>query len=106
MAGRRGRGAGGPAALARLADEGVATFEVTAIDRDGGLSGPDLALLERLVRLDRGRIIASGGIRSIEDLLAVRAIGCTGAIVGRALYEGSLDLAAALAALAADEPGD
>lgn len=87
-------------ALARLADEGIATFEVTAINRDGGLSGPDLALLERLVRLDRGRIIASGGIRSIDDLLAVRAIGCTGAIVGRALYEGRLDLEAAVATMA------
>jgi len=86
-------------ALAHLADEGVTLFEVTAIDRDGGLGGPDLTLLERLVRLERGRIIASGGIRSIEDLLAVRSLGCTGAIVGRALYEGSLDLRAAIAAL-------
>jgi phosphoribosylformimino-5-aminoimidazole carboxamide ribotide isomerase len=86
-------------ALARLADEGVATFEVTAIARDGSMAGPDLELLERLVRLGRGRIIASGGIRSIEDLLAVRAIGCVGAIVGRALYDGSLDLGAAVIAL-------
>jgi phosphoribosylformimino-5-aminoimidazole carboxamide ribotide isomerase len=86
-------------ALGRLADEGVVTFEVTAIARDGGLAGPDQALLERLVRLDRGRIIASGGIRSIDDLLAVRGLGCAGAIVGRALYEGGLDLAAAVAAL-------
>ena len=88
----------GPA-LVRLADEGVTVFEVTAIDRDGGLRGPDLALLEGLVRLERGRIIASGGIRSIDDLLAVRTLGCTGAIVGRALYDGSLDLRAAIAAL-------
>lgn len=86
-------------ALTRLAGDGVATFEVTAIARDGGLGGPDLELLERLVRLRRGRIIASGGIRSVEDLLAVRSLGCSGAIVGRALYDGSLDLAAALAAI-------
>ena len=86
-------------ALARLADEGVATFEVTAIARDGSMAGPDLELLERLVRLGRRRIIASGGIRSIDDLLAVRAIGCIGAIVGRALYDGSLDLGAAVIAL-------
>jgi len=87
-------------ALARLSDGGVTTFEVTAIDRDGGLGGPHLDLLEGLVTLDRGRIIASGGIRSVEDLLALRAIGCAGAIVGRALYDGSLDLGAALGALA------
>jgi phosphoribosylformimino-5-aminoimidazole carboxamide ribotide isomerase len=86
-------------ALTRLAGDGVATFEVTAIARDGGLGGPDLELLERLVRLQRGRIIASGGIRSVEDLLAVRSLGCSGAIVGRALYDGSLDLAAAIAAV-------
>jgi phosphoribosylformimino-5-aminoimidazole carboxamide ribonucleotide (ProFAR) isomerase len=86
------------AALARLAGEGVATFEVTAIDRDGGLGGPDLELLSRLVDLDLGRIIASGGIRSVDDLLAVRSLGCSGAIVGRALYDGSLDLAASIAA--------
>jgi phosphoribosylformimino-5-aminoimidazole carboxamide ribotide isomerase len=87
-------------ALARLADGGVTTFEVTAIDRDGSLGGPDLELLGQLVALGRGRIIASGGIRSVEDLLAVRALGCAGAIVGRALYDGSLDLRAAVAALA------
>ena len=92
-------------ALARLADEGVTTFEVTSIERDGGLGGPGLELLERLVRLERGSIIASGGIRSIDDLLAVRAIGCTGAIVGRAIYEGGLDLGQAIRAMAGPAPG-
>jgi phosphoribosylformimino-5-aminoimidazole carboxamide ribotide isomerase len=60
-------------ALATLADAGVTTFEVTAIDR--------------------GAIIASAGIASVADLAAVRSIGCAGAIVGRALYDGSLSLA-------------
>lgn len=95
-------------AVARLADAGIATFEVTAIDRDGLLGGPDLALLGELVSLGRGAIVASGGVASIGDLLATRAAGCTGAIVGRALYEGRLDLAAAAARLAAgdtDRPG-
>ncbi len=82
--------------LLALADEGVTTFEATAIDRDGLLGGPDLDLLDRLVRLDRGRVIASGGIASLHDLRAVQAIGCAGAIIGRALYEGRIDLAAAL----------
>ena len=88
------------AALARLAGEGVTLFAVTAIERDGGLGGPDLELLAGLVGLGAGRIIASGGIRSVEDLLAVRSLGCAGAIVGRALYDGSLDLGAVLGALA------
>jgi phosphoribosylformimino-5-aminoimidazole carboxamide ribotide isomerase len=84
-------------AIERLADAGVITFEVTAINRDGLLGGPDLALYERLVGLGRGSVVASGGIASIEDLLAVRALGCAGAIVGRAIYEGRFELAEALA---------
>jgi phosphoribosylformimino-5-aminoimidazole carboxamide ribotide isomerase len=83
-----------------LADVGAETFEVTAIERDGLLGGPDLRFLERLVRLGRGRIIASGGIRSPFDLRAVHAIGCTGAIVGRALYEGTMTVGAAVRAIA------
>lgn len=81
-------------AVGMLAAAGVTTFEVTAIDRDGLLEGPDLALLRSLVALRQGRIIASGGIASIKDVIAVHAIGCEGAIVGRAIYEGRIDLGA------------
>jgi phosphoribosylformimino-5-aminoimidazole carboxamide ribotide isomerase len=83
-------------ALIALADEGVTTFEATAIDRDGLLGGPDLELLSKLVGLGRGAVIASGGIATLDDIRVVRSIGCTGAIVGRALYEGRMDLAEAL----------
>ena len=79
-------------ALEMLAASGVDTFEVTAIDRDGLMGGPDVALLRSLVRLGRGRIIASGGISSLEDVLAVQAAGCAGAIIGRAIYEGRIDV--------------
>ena len=85
-------------ALTRLADVGIRTFEVTAIDRDGTLEGPDLALLANLVRRGCGAIIASAGIVRAADITAVRALGCAGAIVGRALYEGRLSLEDALAA--------
>jgi phosphoribosylformimino-5-aminoimidazole carboxamide ribotide isomerase len=90
--------AGRPAAdaIAALADVGVTTFEVTAIDRDGLLGGPDLGMYERLVRLGRGDIVASGGISSLADLRALQTLGCAGAILGRALYEGRLDLTEAL----------
>ena len=87
-------------AIRRLADVGLETFEVTAIERDGLLEGPNLGLYQRLIRLDRGAIIASGGIATLCDLQAVGRIGCTGAIVGRALYEGWLDMADALAVMA------
>lgn len=84
------------AALRALADAGMVTFEVTAIERDGRLEGPDLALLRGLVELGRGDIVASGGIGTLDDLRRVRDLGCCGAIVGRALYEGRLDLGEAI----------
>ena len=79
-------------ALERIADEGARTFEVTSIRRDGLLRGPDFALLHRLITLDRGAIIASGGISSVDDLRILRDQGCAGAIIGRALYENHLSL--------------
>lgn len=82
-------------AFTALADHGARTFEVTAIERDGLLQGPDVELLRGMVALGRGEIVASAGISSIAELEAVRAIGCAGAIVGRAIYEGRLDLAEA-----------
>jgi phosphoribosylformimino-5-aminoimidazole carboxamide ribotide isomerase len=88
-------------AVAMLADVGVTTFEVTAIDRDGLLNGPDLALLGSLVNLRRGRVIASGGVSSVDDVVAVHAAGCDGAIVGRALYEGRVELSALVEAVRA-----
>jgi phosphoribosylformimino-5-aminoimidazole carboxamide ribotide isomerase len=75
---------------------GVTTFEATAIERDGTREGPDLRLYERLVALREGAIIASAGIGSLEDLEAVRSAGCVGAILGRAVYDGRLDLTSAL----------
>ena len=100
--GWRAGAAGLPAAeaITMLADAGITTFEVTAIDRDGLLAGPDLDLMGALVSMARGGIIASGGIASIEDVLALRAAGCAGAIVGRALYEGQIELRALVSALA------
>jgi phosphoribosylformimino-5-aminoimidazole carboxamide ribotide isomerase len=87
------------AAIATLGSAGIRMFVVTAIDRDGLLGGPDLVLLDRMVGLTDADVIASGGIATIDDLFALRAIGCSGAIVGRALYDGRIDLAEALAAV-------
>ena len=87
-------------AFLRLADVGVTTFGVTAIERDGLLRGPDVPLYQRLVSLHAATVIASAGIASLDDLRRLRDAGCAGAIVGRALYEGRLDLQEALLALA------
>ena len=84
-------------AIERLADVGVETFEVTAIDHDGLLAGPDRALYERVVGLGLGAVIGSGGISTVDDLRALRGIGCAGAIIGRALYDGRFSLVEAIA---------
>jgi phosphoribosylformimino-5-aminoimidazole carboxamide ribotide isomerase len=84
-------------AIVRLAAEGVRWFEVTAIDRDGTLDGPDTDLLRLALGVAPIRVIASGGIATVADLAAVRALGCAGAIVGRAIYEGRFTVAEAMA---------
>ncbi len=83
-------------ALASLADRGARTFIVTAIERDGLLTGPNLDLLGRMVALNRGDVIASAGVSSLAEIAAVHTLGCAGAIVGRAIYEGRLNLAEAV----------
>ncbi len=74
---------------------GVERFLVTAVERDGTECGPDLAFLRRFVGVGC-TVWASGGIGRLEDLAAVAALGLSGAIVGRALYEGRFSLEQAL----------
>mgnify|MGYP001627421040 CR=1 FL=1 len=70
---------------------------VTDVSRDGMLVGPNLDLLAAIRRRRPDlRLQASGGVRGLEDLAAARALGCDGAIVGKALYEGLIDLKAAV----------
>ncbi|MDP9302513.1 MAG: HisA/HisF-related TIM barrel protein [Actinomycetota bacterium] len=71
-------------------------FLVTSIDRVGGLGGPDVDLVRRVARAGRPTY-AAGGVRSLEDLGALRAAGAAGAVVGRATLEGRIDLGEALA---------
>jgi len=81
-------------------DAGVAALIYTDIDRDGAMGGPNLEATEALARAVTIPVIASGGVSSMADLIALRDTGViAGAISGRALYEGALDLGAALAAL-------
>ena len=74
-------------------DAGVSRILCTAIERDGMLGGPDLGLLREVWEASRLPVLAAGGIRSEADLAAVAAVGCAGAVVGRALLDGSLPLA-------------
>ncbi len=73
----------------------------TDIARDGMLTGPNLPALQEVVEHSMIPVIASGGISRIEDLRAIQSLGqrIEGAIVGKALYDGKLDLAAAIRAV-------
>ena len=84
----------------RLARSGVRHFIYTDIRRDGTLSGPNLPGLSELVEEVDADVIASGGIASLDDIKAVATVGAAGAIVGRALYDGRIDLAEAVALFA------
>ncbi len=81
-------------------DAGVAAIIYTDINRDGAMAGPNIEATEALARATTLPVIASGGVSSLADLIALRDTGViAGAISGRALYDGVIDLAAALAAL-------
>ncbi|MCY4368060.1 MAG: 1-(5-phosphoribosyl)-5-[(5-phosphoribosylamino)methylideneamino] imidazole-4-carboxamide isomerase [bacterium] len=76
---------------------GVKTLLVTAISRDGAMTGPDLDLLDRVRGLaPDAEILAAGGIASMGDLRLLASVGVDGAVIGRALYEGGIQLGEAL----------
>ena len=92
--------------LARtLAGAGIRWFAVTAIARDGQMSGPDLELLEMVrAAVPEAAIIASGGVSSLEDIRELSARHFDAAITGRALYEGAFTLREALEAAGSPAP--
>jgi phosphoribosylformimino-5-aminoimidazole carboxamide ribotide isomerase len=81
-------------AVDRCVAAGAARLHCTAIDRDGTMAGPDAALLRRVAKRFGGPVVAAGGIRSTDDLAALAALGLEGAVVGRALLEGTVPLSA------------
>ncbi|WP_339113152.1 1-(5-phosphoribosyl)-5-[(5-phosphoribosylamino)methylideneamino]imidazole-4-carboxamide isomerase [Thioclava sp. GXIMD2076] len=81
-------------------DAGVAAIIYTDIMRDGAMGGPNIEATEALARAVSIPVIASGGVSSLADLVALRDTGViSGAISGRAIYDGALDLSSALSAL-------
>ena len=87
------------AVLDRLEDAGCARYVVTDVTKDGTLRGPNLDLLRAVCARTDAPVVASGGISSLEDLGALRALvplGVEGAIVGKALYAGAFTLPQAL----------
>jgi phosphoribosylformimino-5-aminoimidazole carboxamide ribotide isomerase len=100
-----GSGLGVAEAVARVAVPGLAALVVTSIATDGTLGGPDLPGLKAVLELTEVPVIASGGVRGVEDLRALGRMGSAGrglagVIVGKAFYEGRLDISSALEVLA------
>jgi phosphoribosylformimino-5-aminoimidazole carboxamide ribotide isomerase len=81
----------------RFVDAGVAVIVFTDVDRDGLLGGANLEATAALAKALPIPVIASGGVAALAELAALGAAGIAGAIIGRALYDGRIDLAEALA---------
>lgn len=85
--------------LDRLEEAGCSRYVVTDVTKDGTLKGPNLDLLRELTSRTPKPIVASGGVSSLDDIVALRdlvPLGVEGAIVGKALYAGAFTLAEAL----------
>jgi phosphoribosylformimino-5-aminoimidazole carboxamide ribotide isomerase len=87
----------------RIGSVGVKTVVYTDISKDGALEGTNLELYQRLVNESSVQLIASGGITSIDEIIALRDMGMYGAIVGKALYNGNLNLKEVLAVARGEE---
>ena len=90
-------------ALTRLDAQGCARYVVTDVTKDGTLQGPNLDLLRQVCAATPAPVVASGGVSSLDDLVALAGlapVGVEGAIVGKALYAGAFTLPQALAAVA------
>lgn len=90
----------------RMRDMGVTTLIYTDISRDGMMQGPNFAATQRLIDKTQMDIIGSGGVSSISDLLKLQEIGCAGAILGRAMYEGAFTVPDALDAIQTADKGE
>jgi phosphoribosylformimino-5-aminoimidazole carboxamide ribotide isomerase len=77
-------------AISQFSTIGVGEFLLTSIERDGTLQGPDVSTLAEAAR--SARVIASGGIASLEDIVKVRSAGCSSVILGKAMYDGKVSI--------------
>jgi phosphoribosylformimino-5-aminoimidazole carboxamide ribotide isomerase len=72
--------------------EGVKSVICTDISKDGMLTGPSIELYKDLIAKSNINLIASGGVSCLQDIINLKSIGCEGAIVGKAIYEGKVTL--------------
>jgi phosphoribosylformimino-5-aminoimidazole carboxamide ribotide isomerase len=79
--------------LSDYVDKGITHAFVTDIERDGAMTGPSSELYEEIISsIPDISLIASGGVSSVSDIYELDGIGCSGVIVGRAIYEGTITL--------------
>lgn len=78
--------------LQKYEKEGIKYGIVTDIEKDGMLSGPSFQLYEDILAETKISLIASGGITTIDDVIKLKKQGCEGAIIGKAIYEGTINL--------------
>lgn len=81
----------------KIVEKGLKNIIYTDISRDGTLRGPNFDGVEKMCNVEGAKITASGGVKSLEDLKVLKAIGAEGVIIGTALYTGEIKLEEALA---------
>lgn len=80
-------------AISQFLAMGIEDFLLTSIERDGTLEGPDVMTLAQAVAFNgKARIIASGGIASVEDVVRMKSVGCSAVILGKAMYDGKVSI--------------
>lgn len=73
-------------------EKGISYVICTDISKDGMLEGTSNELYEKIINETNVKLIASGGVTNIDDLVQLKALGCEGAIIGKAIYEGKITL--------------
>ncbi len=78
--------------ISDYSNEGIESVVCTDISKDGALAGPSLELYGEIIEKTNVKLIASGGVTTLEDLIQLKNLGCDGAIIGKAIYEGRITL--------------
>ena len=78
--------------IASYEKQGLQYTVCTDIDKDGMLNGPSIELYKEIIGQSKIKLIASGGVTSMKDLIELKTIGCEAAIIGKAIYEGHITL--------------
>nr|MDO8110704.1 1-(5-phosphoribosyl)-5-[(5-phosphoribosylamino)methylideneamino]imidazole-4-carboxamide isomerase [Candidatus Sigynarchaeota archaeon] len=79
-----------------MVENGAGFILLSAVEADGAFAGPDFKTTAKLIKVVKIPVLAAGGTRNLEDIAKLRDIGAAGVVIGKALYEGKIDLVSAL----------